>query len=272
MEGAEVKVLQDFRETFARRQIGLCQVEKVRLMSSYRQRIYENYATGFQDAPENFDFAEAQRWGKPYDWRLRGWLPASRDAAIADLGCGGGKLLYFFQQRGFTKLSGVDVSPEQVKLARQVTPDVVGANALDFLEAHPQAFDLLTGLDIVEHFHKDEVLRFLDLCHAALRPGGRLILQTPNAESFWGNAIRYGDFTHEVCFSPGNLLRLLALCGFRELEARETGPIPWGHSAASTVRCVVWQGFRAVLKLWNLAEGHAGSGVFTRVFLASGVK
>jgi SAM-dependent methyltransferase len=241
-------------------------------MSSYRQRIYENYASGFQDGPGDFDFAEAQRWGTPYDYRFRGWLPASRDAAIVDLGCGRGKLLYFFLQRGYTKLSGVDVSPEQVKLARQVTPDVVEANVMDFLKNHQQDFDLITGLDIIEHFHKDEVLHFLDLCYAALRPGGRLILQTPNAESPWGSGIRFGDFTHEVCFNPNSLLPLLALCGFRKLEARETGPVPWGHSAPSTLRYVAWQGIRAVLKFWNLAEGCAGSGVFTRVFIASGVK
>lgn len=241
-------------------------------MLSYRQRIYENYASRFQDAPETFNVADAHRGGQLYDYRFRGWLPARKEAAIVDLACGGGKLLYFFKQRGYQVISGVDISPEQVRLARQVVPEVIEGNVLDFLESHPQTFDLVTGLDIIEHFHKEEVLRFLDLCHAALRPGGRLILQTPNAESFWGGGVRHGDFTHEVCFSPGNLLRLLALCGFRELEARETGPVPWGHSAASTVRCVVWQGFRAVLKLWNLAEGHAGSGVFTRVLLASGVK
>jgi 2-polyprenyl-3-methyl-5-hydroxy-6-metoxy-1,4-benzoquinol methylase len=239
---------------------------------SYRQRIYENFASRFQDAPESLDFAEVQRWGKAYDYRFRGWLPARKEAAIVDLACGGGKLLYFFKQRGYQVLSGVDISPEQVMLARQVVPEVIKGNVLDFLEAHPQTFDLLTGLDIIEHFHKDEVLRFLDLCHAALRPGGRLILQTPNAESFWGCMHRYNDFTHEIAFNPNLLRRLLALCGFKEIEARETGPIPLGHSAASTVRYIVWQGFRGVLKLWNLAEGHTSSGVFTRTFLVSGVK
>jgi 2-polyprenyl-3-methyl-5-hydroxy-6-metoxy-1,4-benzoquinol methylase len=241
-------------------------------MSTYRQRIYENYASRFQGTQETFDFAGASRWGNSYDYRFRGWLPASKDATIVDLACGGGKLLYFFKERGFRVISGVDISPDQVKLARQVIPEVVEANALDFLAAHPHAFDLITGLDIIEHFQKEEVLRFLDLCHAALRPGGRLILQTPNAESLWGCMYRYGDFTHEIAFNPNLLLNLLALCNFRDLEIRETGPIPWGHSLASTMRYVVWQGFRAFLHLWNLAEGHTGSGVFTRVFLSTGVK
>jgi len=134
---------------------------------------------------------------------------------------------------------------------------------------------LITGLDIIEHFQKDGVLRFLDLCFLALRPGGRFILQTPNADSLWGVTIRYGDFTHEVCFNPNALLRLLSLCGFdsRGLEVREADPVPCGYSIASTVRYGIWQCIRAALKACNIVEtGSSGSGVFTRVFLVSGVK
>jgi hypothetical protein len=51
------------------------------------------------------------------------------------------------------------------------------------------------------------------------------------------------------------------------------GPVPFGHSVASTLRAGIWQAFRLVFKIWNIAElGSAGSGVFTRVFLVSGVK
>ena len=123
------------------------------------------------------------------------------------------------------------------------------------------------------HFYKDEVLRFLDACNNALKPGGRLVLQTPNADSPWGMSIRHGDFTHEVGFNPNALTRLLSLTGFQAIESRETGPIPLGHSIKSTIRFFIWQIIRAGLKLWNLAEtGSAGSGIFTRVFLIAGKK
>jgi len=234
----------------------------------YRDRIYENYATNFQDAPTIFDEAAAWRWGRAYRHYLRRWLPGDKDAMIVDLACGGGKLLYFFKRMGYGNAAGVDISPEQVRLARQVTPDVEEANILDWLESHPARFDLVTGFDIVEHFNKDEVLRFLDACHGALKPGGRLILQTPNAETPWGTMHRYSDFTHEVGFNPNARSRLLALVGFARVESREQGPVPLGHSVKSTVRYLIWQSIRAGLKLWNLAEtGTAGSGVFTRVFL-----
>lgn len=241
--------------------------------TDYRARIYEQYASRFQSAPKTFDVEAARRWGRAYRYYLRGWLPERRDARILDVACGGGKLLQFYLDCGYTDVHGVDVSPEQVTLARQVTPNVTQADVLKYLAGQAERFDFMSGLDIVEHFRKDEVLAFLDLCHAALKPGGRLVLQTPNADSPWMTAVRYGDFTHELGFNPNALSRLLALVGFEAIEPREQGPVPWGYSVASTLRWCVWQAIRAGLKVWNIAEtGDAGSGVFTRVFLISGVK
>jgi len=241
--------------------------------TNYRTRIYENYASNFQDASKTFDEQGAWKWGRAQRYYLRDWLPQNKSAKIVDLVCGGGKLLYFFKRMGYTNVSGVDISPEQVKLARQVTHDVDEASVLDWLEAHPDSIDLITGYDIIEHFHKDEVLRFLDACNAALKPGGRLVLQTPNACSPWGTVHRYNDFTHEVGFNPNALTRLLSLTGFQGITSRETGPVPFGHSLKSTIRYSIWEIIRAGLKLWNLAEtGDAGSGVFTRVFFIAGTK
>lgn len=239
----------------------------------YRARIYARYATNFQDAPADFDPKAAWRWGRAYRHYLRGWLPENQNATVLDVACGGGKLLYFFKRLEYPNIGGVDISPEQVRLSRQVTPNVTEANALDFLISQKDTFDLIIGLDIVEHFHKPEVLDFLDACCGALKTGGRLVLQTPNADSPWGTVHRYNDFTHEVGFNANALARLMSLVGFTNIEARETGPVPFGHTFLSAGRYVIWQAIRAGLKLWNLAEtGDAGSGVFTRVFLLSGVK
>jgi SAM-dependent methyltransferase len=239
----------------------------------YRSRIYEHYATNFQDAPATFDHEASARWGRAYRHYFRKWLPPSRDVRIVDLACGGGKLLHFFKANGYGNLMGVDISPEQVALSRQVPAEAELANVLDFLEANPNNFDLITALDLIEHFHKPEVLRFLDGCVSALRSGGRLILQTSNADSPWGGTMRYGDFTHEAGFNPNSIIRLLRLTGFSEIEVREQGPVPLGYSTASSVRSLLWAAIRIWLKVWNIAEtGDAGSGVFTRIFLVSGRK
>lgn len=242
-------------------------------VAKYRDRLYATYGHDFQDAGETFNREGAERWSRSTAYYLRGWLPERKDARVLDVACGGGKLLFFFSQRGYTQLTGVDVSPDQVALASQVTADVRLESALDHLDSNPNTYDLITGYDIIEHFYKNEALRFLDGCFAALRPGGRLILQTPNAESPWGTMHRYNDFTHEICFSPNSLGRLMRLVGFSQIECRESGPVPYGYSMASSLRFLLWQLIRAGLLIWNLAEtGSAGSGIWTRVFLITGVK
>lgn len=240
-------------------------------MNNYRAKIYEKYASLIQDAKLFFDESAAQHWGDAYDTFLKGWLPERKDAPILDLGCGWGRLLYFLKIRGYRNIQGVDINPEQVKLARQVIDNVTEADAIEYLSNCPHSFDLIIGLDIIEHFKKDEVLHFLEGCYRALCPKGRLILQTPNAESPWGMKVRYGDFTHELAFDPHSLKKLLELCGFVKIEPREPRPVV--HGVLSLGRFLLWKGIWIFLALWNFAEtGSMGSGIYTRVFLISGIK
>lgn len=239
----------------------------------YRQRIYDRYSKVFKNSTDTFDKTAAENWGKAYNTYLQEWLPSNKQAHIADLACGQGNLLYFFKNKGFTNISGVDISPEQINLAKQVTPNVSQDSVFSFLSKSSGQFELLTALDLIEHFTKDEVLEFLDLALQALKPGGRLVLQTPNAASPWSNIIRYGDFTHETCFEEKILGQLLQLCGFTSVKAKELGPVAFGYSFNSTVRYVLWRGIRLGIRLIHTIEsGSPGGQVLTRVFMISAVK
>lgn len=237
-----------------------------------RRSIYSNYGRNFQDATQVFDAAASMRWGKAYRWYLRGWLPKRMDASIAELACGNGKLLHFFKEQGYTNLQGVDISSDQVLLARQVIPEVYEENALDWLAGRTQQFDLIIALDLIEHFARNEALHFLDLCYAALKPGGRLILQTPNADSPFCSQHRYNDITHEWAFNSNQLGRLLRRAGLIDIQPREQGPVPWGYSPVSTGRWFLWRAIRAGLQLWNITETGARLPALTRVFLMTGVR
>lgn len=242
-------------------------------MTDYRQRIYEQYATVFKDRKETFNAAEVKQWGRAYHSYFAGWLPKEKHAPITDLACGHGNLLYHFQTLGYNNLAGVDISTDQVKLARQIAPDVEENNLLDYLQEHKDSFALITGLDIIEHLTKDEVLDFLDGCYQALQPGGRLILQTPNAASPFVNVIRYGDFTHELCFEENVLGQLLKLCGFSNVEVREMGPVKSGYSWKSSLRYLLWRSVRFCMRLINTIEtGSPGPQAWTRVFLITATR
>lgn len=179
------------------------------------------------------------------------------------MGCGSGSFLYFLRSEGYRRIRGIDIAAEQVALARRLgITDVEAADAFTFLAAHAGAYDLIVALDVVEHFPKDEVLRFLDLAHGALRPGGSLLLRTPNADSPFHSWIRYADFTHEVAFTPLSIRQVLRATGFTDVEVVPLEP--YAHGPASALRWLLWKIVKQMIRLYLLIEqGTPGSGVFT---------
>jgi 2-polyprenyl-3-methyl-5-hydroxy-6-metoxy-1,4-benzoquinol methylase len=239
--------------------------------SDYRRRIYEKYTSDRTPGILQFTEGDYLRGSAPTLHRIGRWLPPDRSAACLDVGCGGGHLLYALQSAGYANVSGIDVSPEQCAAARRICANVVQGDATRFLQGNAERFDLITAFDVVEHLHKSELFDFLDAVQVSLREGGRLIVQTPNADSPWGMGLRYGDLTHEIAFDPRSLEHATHLAGFGAFEARECGP--YAHGLASALRTFTWSLIRTGLIAWNLVEtGTPGSGVFTRVFIAKADK
>ena len=237
---------------------------------AYRGKIYATYNS--HQASSAHTHTPAEYASKAADLRVRvgRWLPADRAAPILDIGCGAGYFLHLLTGMGYTDVTGVDLSPEQVPHARAAAPgaNVIHGDALELLATSPGRFALISGFDFVEHFGKDEVFPLLDLLFAALRPGGVLLLQTPNAASPFGGMLRYGDLTHEIAFSPHSLAHALRMSGFEDVESRECTPRV--HGPASAVRRVLWGAIRAGVAAWNLVEtGSPQGGVYTRVFVAA---
>lgn len=242
-------------------------------MDDYRAKIYEHYSAHTSISGQTPDKYSYEQWSAVTQWYIRGWLPEDKSTPILDLGCGAGYFLWLAHLCGYTNLVGVDLSPDQVALAQQACPraQVVLGNAQEVLAQSPSHYGLITGFDLIEHLHKDELLTLLELVYRALRPGGRVIFQTPNAESPWGMNVRYGDFTHELAVSPQGLHSLLTFSGMIDFKTRECGPYP--HGIISFSRYLLWRVLHSSLVFWNLVEtGDKGSGVYTRVFVATAKK
>lgn len=235
--------------------------------SIYRKRIYERYTTDRYPQFVTFNEEAYSKTLKPILTRLKKWLPFNKSIKYLDVACGAGQLLYGFKTMGFNNIYGIDVSPQQVLVAKNISTNVFEGDALEFLQKNINTFDLITAIDILEHLDKNEMFDFLDAIYLSLREGGRLILQMPNAESPFGHKIRYCDLTHENSFDPSNLNSILNIVGFKNFEIQECGPII--HGPISFFRWLIWRSISFNLKVWNLAEtGNIGSGVYTRVFLS----
>jgi 2-polyprenyl-3-methyl-5-hydroxy-6-metoxy-1,4-benzoquinol methylase len=194
-------------------------------------------------------------------------LPRDRSARIADIGCGGGSFLYFLRQRGYTNVAGVDRSREQIELAhRRGIEDAVLGDAEGFLAANQESFDCLTSFDVVEHIPREDTLEFLRALFNALRPGGRLILRTPNGAGPLGSRIRYSDFTHEQAFTRASIAQVLRLAGFERIQVLGEGPRV--HGIVSAVRWLLWKVIEASLWVYLAVETGQLGEIFTQNLIA----
>ena len=148
---------------------------------------------------------------------------------------------------------GIDISPEQVSIARAAgVPRVRQGDFRVILAAQPGRYAAITATDLLEHLTKPEVLLAFDDVAAALAPGGVFVGRVPNAVSPLGGHIRDGDFTHQTSFTARSIRQLAAASGFNAVLARSSPPI--AHGVASTVRVVVWQAVSACYRIALAAE------------------
>jgi len=207
--------------------------------SSWKDRLYEAYVSSGQ--ARGGTQLTAPRTNPYITAIIRKHLPTNRGTEIVDLGCGHGTFVHLLKQAGYTRVRGVDVSAEQVDLAHQwgIT-EVEQSDILTFLaEQPPDSTDVILCMDVLEHLERQETFDILDHIYRVLRPGGQLLAHVPNAEGLFGMRVRYGDFTHEVSFTPRSIASVLTTVGFQRIWCLEDKPIP--HSVMSMIRRVIWE-------------------------------
>jgi 2-polyprenyl-3-methyl-5-hydroxy-6-metoxy-1,4-benzoquinol methylase len=237
-------------------------------MRKYRSRIYSHYVEAWVDANVPNTVHELEGRGPTMRYVIDTFFPTDKTAAILDLGCGHGTLVYFAQLAGYCNTQGVDVSGQQVELAQKLgIANIKQGDLMETLKGMPpSSLDAVVAFDVIEHFTKDELVDLVDAIHRVLKPNSCWIIHAPNANSPFAGAVRYGDFTHEQAFTPSSLQQLLKASGFSRFIYAECGPRI--HGLKSLVRVILWSLIRSVLRVANAAEtGDIGRcPVWTRNF------
>src|SRR6266446_2614401 len=101
---------------------------------------------------------------------------------ILDVGCGTGANLQMLAEFGVAE--GVDVAAEALEFCRARGLGSVRQGAAESLPYADAQFDLVTGLDVVEHL--DDDVAGLSEMRRVLRPGGRALLFVPAFMFLWG--------------------------------------------------------------------------------------
>jgi 2-polyprenyl-3-methyl-5-hydroxy-6-metoxy-1,4-benzoquinol methylase len=144
---------------------------------------------------------------------------------VVDIGCGRGELLAALAERG---VRGIGVEPEvgMAAAARARGLEIHATGALEFLsEAEPGSFGAITAIHVAEHLDLDTLVAFLELAVTRLRPGGVLVLETPNPASLvvLGNSYVM-DPTHVRPLHPALVAFMCERAGFRDVELRFHSP------------------------------------------------
>jgi len=105
-----------------------------------------------------------------------------RRPRILDVGCGTGANLQMLSNFGVAE--GVDVSTEALNFCRARGLAKVRQGAAEALPFEDASFDVVTGLDVVEHL--DDDVAGLKEMRRVLRPGGRALLFVPAFMFLWG--------------------------------------------------------------------------------------
>jgi SAM-dependent methyltransferase len=154
---------------------------------------------------------------------------------VLDLACGDGDFVQMLAEQG-TSAVGVDFDPKACQVVRARGLDVICQDVFDYLEqAEPESVDGIFSAHLVEHLAYHQVLRMLELSLRALKPGGIILLVTPNVRSTYTHLESYyKHFGHISYYHPELLCFFLDYVGFTDPQMGENPRMAtplWGEPA-----------------------------------------
>lgn len=150
-------------------------------------------------------------------------VPAAADPSMSvlEIGCGTGIFLRYLKKRGFTDVTGLD---SDAGLA-PVLDDLDGfaihlTDGASFLAGCPDnRYDRVALFDVAEHLTPAQLRDLMGAIRRVLKPGGRVVLRSPNCASPWGLKMQFDTFDHITPITANRLRELAIATDFRFVTA-----------------------------------------------------
>ena len=129
-----------------------------------------------------------QRYWHQAKLELLDWLfDVETGDRVLDIGCGSGVFANHLASYG-ARVTAIDGNPEAIAYATATfASDAVDfqLGQMDAVDLEPGSFDRATCLEVIEHVYPAQVTALLASLRRLLRPGGTLLLTTPNYRGLW---------------------------------------------------------------------------------------
>jgi 2-polyprenyl-3-methyl-5-hydroxy-6-metoxy-1,4-benzoquinol methylase len=188
----------------------------IRIESADTKEIYHDHAYEFERSAR----ADALVDGRPHGERVISQLTKHvPEGKLIDIGCASGELMRQAERLGW-KAEGVELAPHLSDTARK-RGLAVKTGTLEDAHYPDATFDAATLLDVIEHL--EDPLATLAEIHRILRPGGVLVIETPNWNSVYRRILRrwwaaLQPRLHLLYLDPQSASNMLKFASFQTLE------------------------------------------------------
>lgn len=160
-----------------------------------------------------------------YAYHLSSYTSRLTSAKLLEVGCGSARTLHYLEQQyGASTCYALDLSPEAIKVARQLSPNFLAgvASAYD-LPIHENEIDVSFSIGLIEHFTREQAAQMVREKIRVTRPGGTVGIVVPWQSSIYNLIIRkafgkHWPFGNEFPFHRRELTEFMENLGLSEIK------------------------------------------------------
>lgn len=178
-----------------------------------------------------------------------------RNNLAIDIGCAFGFGIEYLRSTGFKRVAGYDKDRDMYSICKKKSYEVyVAGDFLSFINKASikrKSINLVLATDLIEHLSIKSAEKLLTSIKPYMASNSKIILTTPNANSFISSRYRYIDATHRVIYTPESICHIAMNAGYKTIEIypnEEISKYPPIHSLSGFINWIEKKLLRSLQK------------------------